>query len=319
MKYEIIHTAIKNLQIMAKINAQWIEEDMSNGRMKLIINGKEYVFDIELKKELRQYQLQSLQYTKKDVIIIAEHIFPKIKEQLREFEVPYIEANGNMFLKTDNCYCLIDTNKQVKRKNENANRAFTKTGLKVVFNFLNFPELVNEKQREIARVTNVGLGNIPLVISGLKETGYLLSLNKTSFIWENREDLLNRWINEYATQLRPKLVIGEFSIQTDWKEIDLDNDKTVWGGEPAADLLTNYLRPEKLILYTKESKLDLMKNYKLIPKDKGEVQVLELFWNNNKQEIAPPILIYAELILAGGKRNTETAKMIYDKYIQPIL
>ena len=323
MKHEIIHTAIENLKTIAKIDAQWIEKE-KYGRLRLIIDNEEIILDIELKKELRQYHILNIKKNKfspNNTIIIAEHIFPKIKDQLRELEIPYIEANGNMFLKTDKYYILIDTNKKIKRKKESANRAFTKTGLKVVFAFLQYPGLINEKQREIARMTSVGLGNIPLIIKGLKETGYILPLNKNRYIWENREELLDRWIHEYAIQLRPNLKLGRYSLMGNWKEIKLNHAKTLWGGEPAADLLTNHLRPEKFILYTKENRLELMKNYRLIPKDTGEVEVLELFWNNDKYNVmtAPPILIYAELILNGGKRNTETAGLIYDEYIKPIL
>lgn len=32
------------------------------------------------------------------------------------------------------------------------------------------------------------------------------------------------------------------------------------GGEPAADILTNHLRPEKVIIYTKDNRIDLIKD-----------------------------------------------------------
>jgi hypothetical protein len=45
-----------------------------------------------------------------------------------------------------------------------------------------------------------------------------------------------------------------------------------------------------------------------------------MFWDKNKfEKTAPPLLVYAELILEGGKRNNETAKLIFDEYIQPKL
>jgi hypothetical protein len=33
-------------------------------------------------------------------------------------------------------------------------------------------------------------------------------------------------------------------------------------------------------------------------------------------QTAPPLLVYAELMVEGGKRNEEVAQMIFDEYIQ---
>ena len=93
--------------------------------------------------------------------------------------------------------------------------------------------------------------------------------------------------------------------------------KTVWGGEPVADMLTNYLRPEKLLIYTQITQKDLIRNYGFIPDSKGDLEVLEMFWKLENERKASPILIYAELLLKGGKRNKETAEKIYNEYIEP--
>ena len=46
----------------------------------------------------------------------------------------------------------------------------------------------------------------------------------------------------------------------------------------------------------------------------------EMFWEqDNMQQTPPAILIYADLLLEGGKRNKETAEIIYNDYIQPNL
>jgi hypothetical protein len=181
-------------------------------------------------------------------------------------------------------------------------------------------DLINRPQREIAEVAGVGLGNIPQVINGLKQTGYIIPLKKSTYLWENRRGLLDRWINEYATELRPKLLKGTYTIKGNWQDINLNKELTAWGGEPAADLLTHYLRPEKFTLYTKENPKELMKNYRLVPKENGELEVLEMFWDRtNAKDTVPPILIYAELLLVGGKRNKETAELIFNEYIEPKL
>jgi hypothetical protein len=89
---------------------------------------------------------------------------------------------------------------------------------------------------------------------------------------------------------------------------------TQWGGEPAAKLLTAYLKPAKLTLYTTESKTTLLKTYKLAPQDHGVLGIYKKFWkfNTGPLDTVPPILVYADLVNTGDPRNLETAKKLYD-------
>ncbi|WP_375586858.1 type IV toxin-antitoxin system AbiEi family antitoxin [Flagellimonas aurea] len=323
MEQEIIDIALENLNKTTGIHAQWQVKGPLDGITTFMIDGKNYECITEIKRELRQHQMPTIeQYhqTNKNFLLVAERIFPKIKDELRELGIAYLEANGNIFIKTGDFYVFVDANKPYKIRNDKGNRAFTKTGLKVLMQFLIYPELLNRTHREIAEMTNVGLGNIPQVIEGLKETGYIIALDKKRYVWDNLSDLINLWINGYATELRPKTVKGRYRAPEDWRTIELNKDTTVWGGEPAADLLTEYLRPEKFLLHTKENNTNLIRNYKLIPDKNGNLEVLEMFWNNQKNRAtAPPIIVYAELMIEGGKRNEEVAKMIFNEYIGPNL
>lgn len=320
METEIINAALKNLFNETGVEAKWIAGNQLDGKVIFTINGNEHQYVIEVKRELRQYQIPQIKEFRekyKDFMVVADNIFPKIRQQLRDIGIPYLETNGNVFLKRKDIHLLIDTKKQDKVGKTDTNRAFTKTGLKVLFQFLMHPELINATYREIAERANVGLGNIPLVIDGLKQTGYILALDKKTYVWEGREELIHRWIDNYAIELRPKTFLAKYDITTEWRDIRLNPTKTVWGGEPAADILTNYLRPGKFILHTTENKKDLITKYRLVPNENGNVEVLEKFWDKNgHKETAPPMLVYAELILEGGKRNKEVAQNIYERFIQ---
>ena len=106
------------------------------------------------------------------------------------------------------------------------NRAFTKTGLKVIFHFLFNENIVNQTYREIASLANVGLGNINYVINGLKELGFLIKLDKTNYKLRNKKELLNKWIDAYDERLKPAIKVGTFRFLkqddfTNWKMIPL--------------------------------------------------------------------------------------------------
>tara|TARA_B110000211_G_scaffold233170_1_gene298638 strand:- start:1037 stop:1615 length:579 start_codon:yes stop_codon:yes gene_type:complete len=189
--------------------------------------------------------------------------------------------------------------------------------LKVIFHLLRNKTLINETQREIAKATDVALGTIPQVIEGLKETGYIIPLNNKAYLWENKLELFNRWVEGYNTDLRPKLLKGNFTVRGEWREIQFDRNQNQWGGELGADLLTNYLRPEKYTLYTKEAQKDLIKNYRIMPKEDGELTIMEMFWEvDGVDKVVPPLIVYADLIYEGGKRNKETAEIIFNEHIE---
>lgn len=323
MEQEIVQIALENLKQLTGILATWKNTGPLDGKLDITVNGQMHTFMTEVKREVRTHQLPQIEecFFRNDAfMLLANRLFPRIKEELRHRHIPYLEANGNIYLKTEGLFLFVDTQKPIldlgKRK---GNRAFTKTGLKVLFYLLQHKDAINLPQRELADLTNVALGNIPQVIDGLKETGYLIPLNNKNYVWENRKALLDRWIGEYDTRLRPRLMKERYALKGNWETIAFDNTKTVWGGEPAADLLTNHLRPEKFLIYTQENRMDLIKNYKLMPDKNGEVEVLEMFWKENHGKTAPPFLVYADLILEGGKRNKETAEKIYHEYIQPNL
>ena len=323
MKQEIINIALNKLQENLGVVARLDTNGDLDGRLIIKVENKELTFVTEVKKELRQYLLPTLEKHKtkhNNLIVIAENIFPSIKEELRKMKIAYLETNGNVFIKRDGIHYFIDTNKKTDTKKYKANRAFTKTGLKVIFHLLLDKELINKPQRAIAELAGVALGNIPQVINGLKETGFIIPLNKKEYVWQNRYELLNRWINEYATTLKPKLKKGIYELPTTWQDLNFDTKETIWGGEPGADILTNHLRPEKYIIFTKENQINLIRKYRLKPKENGNTEVYELFWKNiDLTDNVQPLIIYADLILEGGKRNLETAEIIFNEYIQPNL
>lgn len=322
MEQEIVDTALENLHKTIDIQTIWIQKGPLDGVLKTTMNGKKYTFTVDVKREIRSHQLPRMEeqfHRYHDFLVLANRLFPKIREAFRQKGIPYLEANGNIFIKKEGLFIFVDNQKPLEVEKNKSNRAFTRTGLKILFYLLQHKEAINLTQRELAIKIGVGLGNIPQVIEGLKETGYLIALNQKNYVWENRKALLDRWVAEYATLLKPKLRKERYTYKGAWRNIPFDTQKTVWGGEPAADILTDHLRPEKFLIYTRESRMSLIKNYRLIPDKNGEIETLEIFWKENAGNTAPPLLVYADLMLEGSKRNKETAEIIYHERIQPNL
>jgi hypothetical protein len=326
--YEIIDIALENLHKNAGITGKWAEYGLKDldGQMELVIENQLLKFNTEIKQELRNHQLPKIidqaQQTG-PLMVVANRIFPKIKEELRHNHIAYLEANGNIYLKQGNIMLWLDGQKPAQTKTEKGNRAFTKTGLKVLFHFLLDEQLVQLRYREIAKITHVALGNVNYIMNGLKELNFVIEVSSKTFRLNNKKELLQKWMVAYEERLKPALLMGTFRFLKEedflnWKNTPINTAKTKWGGELAGDLYTNYLRPQTLTLYTIESRNELIRNYRLIPDDNGSIKVYKRFWHVNDENTAtvPPLLIYADLMNTGDRRCMETAQKIYDGFLQ---
>lgn len=323
----LINIALENLFKATGLRGKWKANGIKelDGKLELVIGNKHPTFNVEVKKEFRNHHLPIIaEHAKKwtPIILVAEKIFPKIKEELRKQKIAYLETNGNIYLNTNEQFVWLEGNKAVTTQSEKVNRAFTKTGAKVIFLFLLDENFINEPYRDIAEKAGIALGNINYVMNGLKEMGFMLKINKDQAKLTNKKELLEKWMAVYDEKLKPHLYIDTFRFLKEedalnWKNIPLKSGTTYWGGEPAGDLLTNYLKPTFFTLYTNETRADLMKKYKLVPDKAGNIKVYQKFRElNDKTNHTPPLLVYADLMNTGDPRNIETAGKIYEKFLQ---
>lgn len=284
------------------------------------------LFAAEVKKRLTNvtmgaalYQLERYPH---QGLLVTEYVNPNMAERLREMEVPFLDTVGNAHLNTPFVYIFSKGNKPATPLGKTGKtRAFQPTGLKVVFALLCQPELVNAPYRDIAAAAGVALGTVGWVITDLKEQGYLIDMGKRGRRLKERERLVQRWVTAWPEQLRPKLVIGRYTVleQDWWKRNTIHNFQAYWGGEVAAARLTNYLRPEYVTIYTGERAADLQLEMKMRKDPAGKVELLKTFWGEGceqpDQMLVPPLLVYADLLATGDPRNIETAKMVYEQHL----
>ncbi|MEX1014800.1 MAG: type IV toxin-antitoxin system AbiEi family antitoxin, partial [Candidatus Paceibacterota bacterium] len=238
----------------------------------------------EIKREIRKHhipQLKELQNKVGPLMLVAERLYPNIKKLLNEAGIDWIDVAGNIHLEEGEILLWIDrhTTTPVQQKK---NRAFTKTGLKVVFLFLHDEAWLNRTYRDIAEAADVALGNIKHVLDGLKEHEFIYPKNKNLLKLKNRDRLLDQWITTFADELKPRIKKGRYNFinkeaEQNWKNLAL-GQQDQWGGEPAADFLTNDLKPLEYILYTKKNRAELMKELKLIPDENGKVEIRGPYW-----------------------------------------
>jgi hypothetical protein len=264
-------------------------------------------------------------------MLVADYINPEMAQRLRAADIQFMDATGNAYLNEAPIYIYVKGNrkkaKETAGRKEVKTRAFTQTGLKIVFAFLCDPGLVKLAYREIADKAQVALGTVGWVIGDLKKMGYLIDRGdpKTRRL-DRYFDLLDIWVGMYPGVLRPKLFLGEFNEDeaTNIDDIHIENYEGYWGGEAAGNEYTGYLRGEIDTIYIPEhQKTKLIRDLKLFKRE-GEthkkVRLFRTFWKKPAvyKHYTHPVLTYADLIATGDVRNIETAKIIKDEHIKPL-
>lgn len=255
-------------------------------------------------------------------LIITEYATPHTADMLKKANMPFFDAAGNAYFNEPPVYVFIKGNKpQRKLKIERPKRLFKPSGLRIIFALLNDPKMMNRPYRDIAKEAGVALGTVGWVMNDLKERRFFLDMGKNQRKLLNFEKLLNRWVEAYPEQLRPKLIRERFRADDPlwWEKIDIREYDAKWGGEVAAAKLTGYLKPEKVIIFTNKNIGKLVLKNRLRKAYHGEIEILNPFWNFDYdlalQGIVPPLLIYADLLATGDDRNIETAGILHEKFL----
>src|SRR5690554_48936 len=100
MKEEVIHTAIDNFQKTTGLVAFWKMDVPLDGTIQIEVPNNKLRFTIEYKTEVRPHQVNQLEKRNaeyKNFLIVANRIFPKVKEELRRQGIAYLEASGNAY------------------------------------------------------------------------------------------------------------------------------------------------------------------------------------------------------------------------------
>ena len=266
------------------------------------------------------------QNNNRPIILIAEYISKTAAEEFKNRDINYIDIAGNAYIKFNDLVIFIEGQKKAKKEKINQSRAFQEAGLKILFQLLYKPEHLQDSYRKIAEKADVSIGSVSNVMAELEDLNYLLKTSDKRVL-KNKNELLERWIVAYNAVLRPRIMRKRMrfldnDFQQQWKNIDthINDGYVLWGGEPGAAMLTENLRPEKFTLFTSLDLSEVARSLKLVPSEKGDVEILQKFWNNNSEnkKTAPALLIYADLINSGFGRNIETAKQILENELNYI-
>lgn len=256
-------------------------------------------------------------------IVATRHVPPKLVGALRDLHIQFIDTAGNAFIEAPPLFIQIEGNKRPATAFQGTEEEMLgRAGLRLVFALLCKRDLWNATYRDIAKAARVALGTAAAVIGDLTTQGYLIEHGGQQRRLVRKKELLRKWMTAYADKLRPKSVIGRYKAtrQNLWQEENIDRFNAQWGGEVAAHRLTHYNKPELTTIYVKKPLNNLVLDLKLRQDKNGDIELRERFWDfettDPDKTVVPPFLVYADLLATGDPRNIDTAKVIYDDYLQ---
>lgn len=310
------------------VQGEIVEREPNMGRghtrpdalVRLKRGNEDVLVAVEVKRRLRPGTLGAtllqLERFGETAMLMADYVTPQLADQLKAHKIAFADAVGNAYIERPNWLIWVKGEKPTEGAyaSEQKGRAFQASGLRVLFALLCQPTLINENYRAIAKAAGVAHGTVGWVMAELPGLGFVAEIaGKRRLLQPER--LLQKWVEAYARKLRPKLLLGRYQADgNEWQAtIDPLKYEAVWGGETAAAKMTNMLRPEITTLYVRKRDPALMHAARLKPNPTGNVELVTRFWEfeNDKPELAPVILVYADLLATGDARCIEVARELH--------
>ena len=255
-------------------------------------------------------------------LLVAPYITRKVAERCRQLRLPFIDTAGNAYLEGPGLLVYVVGQARPAELRQNHFRALNPAGLQVAFAVLCGADLIRTNYREIAARAAVALGTVGPVMKDLEARGLLRFQTKKDRKLLDPERLIEEWVTHYPVTLRPKLTPRRFQADPEHlQKTDLTQQNAYWGGEPAAEKLTRYLKPAYFTIYAREPIAKLIAATRMRANVTGNVEILDVFWNfapdKNLPDVVPPVLAYADLLATHDGRDAEAARMIYEQRIAP--
>ncbi len=334
MEEDILYTAVQGLSEDAKIDLEvssWYNEAKDkrfDGSLSIEFNSIKYYFFYTIKRKPSLSQLLDLNHslsTSQNFLLIADYLSKPLKTYLKEQHISYLDSSGNAYITNEQgLYVYIEHNKKPPSFTKKSTNAFSKAGLKVIYQFLIDENILNEPYRTIGGLAKVSIDTVRRVIKALFKDGYLIKIDAHQIQLQHKKRLFQEWVTLFNKVLRPQLKQQRFKSKDFAALSSLElAPLALAGGEPAGELLSNYLIAERALFYTSASFFKLAKTLPAFPDPEGELTFIEQFWEHpfayKYQKTVSPILVYADLLNNPTPRNLETAEIIYNKYVRDTL
>jgi len=255
------------------------------------------------------------------VILLARYIPSPTGERLIEAGVNFVDRVGNMHIALGTRYARTVLGRS-ESKPSREHLGLTGAQMQLLFLFATYPEAGSWPVREIAAKAGVSKSKAAAVRKQMMEAGaFERHADGYRFVLSRRyEELI---LTGYSQILRPKLVVGRF--QSAFRDADefvahlssISRNgpyRFALTGGPAANVLHPYYRGPQTPVFATDTSPETRHLLRLLPDREGAITLLRafgelVFWRAiDSLTVAPPWLIYAELMQSHDPRAHEAAE-----------
>ncbi|MBD2102537.1 type IV toxin-antitoxin system AbiEi family antitoxin [Leptolyngbya sp. FACHB-261] len=269
-------------------------------------------------------------------LLVTRNLSDLVVNQLLERNIEFIDVDGNIYLNSPEIYVIVRN--QATKHSASKSLEITTAALQVMYALLSQQSLIAMEHdfKQIAHISGVTPETVKSTLKKLRELDYIRYSQKEYRIVDYVK-LLERWELGYSERLRAKLLLGTFSPigKRNFSEVGDELKEHAGrypyliGGELAASIITEYLRPISATLHLRKNvdSRQIAVKLRLKPDPEGNIALLQSLehdeYNQNEfgdfpPNLVNPLLIHAELVRTGNSRLKETAQLIYDRYIEEL-
>jgi len=260
-------------------------------------------------------------------ILLVHHVSRQAAERLVGANISFADDAGNMHLQLGEQYNWTVLGIPAPER-ASEQRSVTASQLQLLFQFATQPDSVNWTVRRLEEAAGVSKSKVAMERHQLAAAGLLTRTGKRYDLQTN-STLAERLITGYAQVLRPKLALGRFRPAERSIEAFLARLKTgvpagiryALTGAPAAELVQHYSRSPEASIFIEAPARSAAQELRLIPDLEGPVTLLRafgetVFWESREGHmLAPPWLVYAELLCSEDPRAKDAAQEFRREFI----
>jgi len=261
------------------------------------------------------------------VLLLARYIPRSLGQELIANHLNFADRVGNVHLELGSAYNWTVLGVPDERPTLEQ-RPVTPTQLQLLFEFAIHPESVSWTVRQLEKQAGVSKSNAATLRRQLAAQGLLVRrggryhLGPASLISD-------RLVSGYSQTLRPKLLLGRFRYPDKNAHAFLNRLRKqstpavryALTGGPAANLLQHYYRGPEIPLFLTSADRSTLQELRLLPDREGPVHLLRafgelVFWRKHQgYMLAPPWLVYTELLSTSDPRAHEAAEELRQEFL----
>ncbi|SAK59659.1 hypothetical protein AWB77_01985 [Caballeronia fortuita] len=257
--------------------------------------------------------------------LVTPYLSPDMIRACRELNVDAFDLAGNAsVVEGDSVVVIVSGRPRIAHGRARRSKTWTKSTLRVTLALLVTPALLQRGYRDIAQHAGVSHGTVQNAVRALIDHRDIFEQpDGRGLQLADKDRLIDEWVTLYPRQLRESLLIGRYRAESNdwWRDMPDLPGECQFGGEPAAAILTQYLKPATVTAYCADAPpREWIRAARLRPDPAGNVEFLRAPValapvDGLPPNVVAPLIVYADLVASGDPRNLETARMLRERYL----